>query len=117
MSQCRKCRQEIIWAKTLQGHWLAVEPRPEEHGNIELNHAQGERYPVALFHGIKSPVLNYYIPHIHHGHQRNKGKTDAQYRDKNSAGSPDPQRSIRRLALHHKKDSGERSRRYLPARK
>jgi hypothetical protein len=57
MSTCRTCRAPILWAKTLTGIPIPLDPEPVDGGNVELQN--GVAHVVKPEPGVKRLVSHF----------------------------------------------------------
>lgn len=63
-SQCRSCDAPIVWARTVNGKSMPVDPEPTEGGNVELIPEPTGSAVRAIVHGqppLGAPPLH--MPH------------------------------------------------------
>jgi hypothetical protein len=61
MSQCRSCKAELLWCKTLTGKNIPVDLVPVPGGNIEIQVVKGKQ--VVVVHE-SNPDITRYVSHF-----------------------------------------------------
>jgi hypothetical protein len=46
MGACRTCHAPVLWAKTIKGRTIPVDPTPVPDGNLIVEHRDGKGSPV-----------------------------------------------------------------------